>query len=45
MAANDIVLDIKGLPEVKEVLNQATQIIDNERINRIINQTVSHFRR
>jgi HK97 family phage prohead protease len=38
MAANDIVLDIK--PEVK-----GNQAIDNERINRIINQTVSHFRR
>jgi len=44
-AAKDMVvsLDIKGLPEVKETLDQATRIIDNDRIQRIINQTVTHF--
>jgi HK97 family phage prohead protease len=35
-------IEITGIPEVEAALNQATEIINNDRIKTIIDQTVSH---
>jgi len=36
------VVELRGIPELNEALNQATEIINNDRIKNIINQTVTH---
>ena len=44
IAVEDIVakVEISDLPEIKETLNQATRIIDDERIKLIVEQTIKH---
>jgi HK97 family phage prohead protease len=42
-AGNMVVgVELRGIPELNEALNQATEIINNDRIKNIINQTVTH---